>query len=135
MRKQIIFKSSILIIVLAIFMSNCLFAQPKEKHPKMANSSQITNMLVKLAEEISLSEKQHQEIQELFITHFSEVREKMESNKKKHKIEREKMEEQREEFEGNVKSLLNEDQQSKFDDFMERQREHHKQNKPRQKKQ
>jgi hypothetical protein len=120
-------KSSVLaFITITFIVSATMFAQPQQKPPKIPNDDQINKMIENLSTELSLNEKQHQEIHELYITHFDHVREKVELKKAEHRMEREEMDNLRSKFEEEVKSLLSEEQQTMFNKFIDKERKHHR---------
>lgn len=83
--------------------------------PALPDSTQIVQIVDQLAEELSLSADQKEQISELHFAHFREVRTLMSAGRGNRDGIREKMEALREEFESNVKALLDEEQQAKFD--------------------
>jgi len=118
----------ILFITAMFFITSSLFAQERQKPPQIPNETQITKMVEKLSKELSLSENQKTEILALYVNHFAEVKASMEDEsgqKKGH----EEMENMRAEFEEEVKSLLNEEQQDMFDEFMKKNHKQRKQQK------
>ena len=118
MKKNLIEKIAVTLIA-ALLMSGTIFGQPKGKPPRLPDSEKIEIMVNKLASEISLSQDQKSEILNLYESHFNELKEKKEQAKEDKKLEREKMDQHREAFKEEVKSLLSEEQQDKIDEFME----------------
>ena len=124
MKNNISIKNSLILFVIFTFITATIIsAQPDRTPPKIPSAAEITNMVDDLSEKLSLSEKQHKEIKDLFTEHFSELKEKMEAKRSEHNAERKKMGNHREEFEKEVKDLLTEDQAVQFDDFMKHKRE------------
>ena len=124
-------KLNIIVFIISVFItSSSIYAQPQHKPPKIPDATKILNMIEDLSKELSLSIDQQNEIEKLFVNHFADLKEKMESKKKEHEAEREKMNKNREKFEHEVKSLLNEEQQNMFDDFMKKRRNHHEKRMP-----
>lgn len=101
------------------------FAQAQQRGqqgpPSTPSTSQIKKMVTELSNTLDLNADQAKEIADLFTDHFKEVKEKFESGRPSRKV----MENLDKEFEKEVKSLLNEEQQEQFETFM-------KKNKPQQ---
>jgi hypothetical protein len=113
-----------LLIAAMFFLNSSLSAQQRqgEGAPPIPGEAQINKMVEDLSGELSLSDGQKTEILELFQDHFAEVKSSMSSGQR---LSREEMESLKEEFEDEVKSLLNDNQQDLFDDYI-------KNNKPQQ---
>ncbi|MDX1699105.1 MAG: hypothetical protein R3250_00740 [Melioribacteraceae bacterium] len=120
--KTNLIKKTFVLLMTIMFVSVAVLGQSKGKPPRVPDSEEIETMVNKLARDISLSPDQKSEILNLYKNHFEEVKEKMEQERDKQKVEREKMAEHREAFKDEVKSLLNEEQQDKFDEFMKNHR-------------
>ena len=74
-------------------------------------------MVEDLSAELSLTEDQETEILALYQDHFAEVKSSMSSGQRP---SREKMESLKEEFEDEVKSLLNDEQQDLYEEFIKK---------------
>ena len=111
---------SLLIIAIIIISSSLTFAQPKRemKPPLPPSDEQITKMVSDMAQKLSLTESQKEEILTLYKVHFQKVREMMKSEKEDHQRNREEHEKFRMEFQDQVKSQLNDDQIKKYDAFV-----------------
>lgn len=121
---------SVLMLSFAILMSSMIFAQaPQGKNhqkPPVPNEKQVKKMVNELSEELELSEDQETKVLAIYQEHFAEVKEKTSGNKKP---ERKEMEALKSSLEKEVKALLNDEQQTKFEDYL-KERE---QNKPKRK--
>lgn len=108
--------------VLAIVFTGAVgYSQPN--HPgngprPIPNKEQIHKMVLDLQAKLSLSEEQKGQIESLYNTHFEELKKMHNQNEEAHKDSRDKMEAFRKEFEKEVKSLLSESQQQKYDEFL-----------------
>lgn len=115
----------ILLLTSMILFSTNIFAQQGQRKeqgpPPMPTESQINKMVDDLSVELSLSETQKTEILTLYTEHFADVKELSDGQRPS----REEMESLRSEFEDDVKSLLNDEQQDLFEEFI-------KNNKPQQ---
>lgn len=116
--------AQLVILLLITFITSSAFAQQGEKRgnrpegpPPIPNKEQVIKMVTDLANEINLSESQNEKILALFNAHFKEVKEKIDENERKQK----EMETLKESFENDVKSILTENQQKAYDDFLRKQ--------------
>ncbi|MCB9250019.1 MAG: hypothetical protein H6613_16465 [Ignavibacteriales bacterium] len=75
-------------------------------------------MVTDLAKELSLTSEQTNDVENLFVKHFEEIKQKMKEDQEKMKAERVERDTHRKDFEDSIKKLLSEDQQIKFDEFM-----------------
>ena len=117
---------SVLMLSFALLISGITFAQAQrggKQKPPVPNEKQVIKMVDKLSEDLELSDDQEKEVLALYQDHFAEVEEKTSGNQRP---EREEMEALKSSLEKDVKALLNEEQQSKFDDYLEER----EQNKP-----
>lgn len=106
-----------------LIFSVSLFAQPDQRQhrpPMLPDSTQIVKMVDNLSSALSLSKDQKEKITNLHFSHFKEAGELMAKDKADHEINRSKLDELREIFEEQVKSLLNDDQKMEFEKFMMR---------------
>ena len=120
--------SSLLLALLAILFSiNFVQAQQhgqqgkQQGPPPLPNEQQIEKMVIDLSKELSLSEEQEKQVSDLYFTHFEEVGEIREKNKKAREADHEKMEQYREDFKIEVKSYLTKEQQKQFDEYQKKQ--------------
>lgn len=113
-----------LLVAAMFFVFSGLSAQQRKGQgpPPIPNETQINKMVEDLAAELSLSETQKTEIFSLYKDHFTEAKTLMNTGQRP---SREKMENLRTIFENKVKSLLNDEQQDLFDEYI-------KNNKPQQ---
>ena len=112
------FNLSIALLITALFfLTSNLSAQQRQGQgpPPIPDETQIIKMVDDLSSELSLSDGQKTEILALYQNHFAEVKSSMNGGQRP---SRENMESLKEEFEDDVKSLLTEDQQEQFDEFM-----------------
>ena len=109
----------LLILTSMVLFSSNIFAQQREGQgaPPIPNETQIIKMVDDLSAELSLKEDQKVEILALYNDHFNEVKSSMNSGKKP---SREEMENLKTKFENKVKSLLNDEQQDLFVDFIKK---------------
>ena len=114
------FNISIALLITAMFfLTSNLSAQQRQEQgpPPIPNKTQIDKMVEDLSTELSLSDDQKTEILSLYTDHFAEVKSSMSSGQRP---SREEMQSLKKEFEDQVKSQLNEDQQDLFDEFMKK---------------
>ena len=116
--------TTVLALVLFAFVtSSFLQAQPQQqpRGPMLPDSTQIVKMVDELAEAVSLSEKQKEEILKLHFEHFNQAKAGMKKEQKDNEKPRKAPDELRAKFEEQIKALLNEEQQAKFDNFFKQQ--------------
>lgn len=125
--KQIIrnyFSAALMLIALSG--SSLINAQPpgggKQGPPPIPNAAQIKTMVSEMADELSLSTEQEENVLELFTEHFEEVEEKTSGNSKP---DRQEMEALKTEFEAKVNTLLSEEQQKQFLVFQKKKQQQH----------
>jgi Spy/CpxP family protein refolding chaperone len=104
-----------------IFNTNILQAQPERKQgpPPIPNQQQIEKMVTDLSKELSLDESQ-QQVSEIFVAHFNEMKEVQEKYKNSHEAERKEMDVVKTEFDKEMKTVLTKDQQKEFDTYMKK---------------
>jgi len=109
------------LILILITIATILQAQPggKQGPPPIPNEKQIEKMVTDLSKELSLDETQQQQVSEMFVAHFNEVKEVQNKYKASHEAERKEMDSARNEFEKEMKTVLTKEQQKQFDEFME----------------
>jgi len=119
-----------LFVIAILFISSVIFAQQqdgsgkqgkKQGPPPIPNTTQINEMVSKLATEISLSDAQKASVLKLYTEHFEQVKAKTSGETKP---PREEMEAFKASFEKNVKALLSAEQQIKFDAFQQKHKQH-----------
>ena len=86
------------------------------------NDQQIEEMVTDLSKELSLNEKQEEQISDLYIAHFKEVEKMREIQKEARDADREEMRNYRDSFEKEIKTNLSEEQQSQFDVYIKEKR-------------
>lgn len=107
-----------LIILIGSTLSLTSQAQEHQKRkqqgpPPIPNEKEVDKMVNDLSKTLSLSEEQTKKISKMYTKHFDEVRSKVDESRPK----REEMEQLRSDFVKDVKSVLDEDQKKKFDEF------------------
>jgi len=127
MKKQLRIKSNLLFLLTVIFTAGSLFAQPKGKPRNIPNESQIEQVVNRMTEKVELNNEQQTKIHDLFTSHFDDAREIREENKAEKEIVREDMNQHRDGFEKEIKSLLTEVQIPKFEEFMDKHKQRHNQ--------
>ncbi len=120
-------KIKMLMMVLAIAIStNYATAQqqerPKGQQPPLRSEEQIEKMLDHLSRELTLNNKQKENLSELFKAHFNNVKKEMEEEQKQRELHRREMETLRKDFEEKVNMELSEEQQKLFAEFRENHR-------------
>ena len=117
----------IILIHVLFVITSIIFAQSPDSHkghhhapPPIPSKEQITNMIDKLAKEITLTEEQKKTVLDLHLQHFKQVKESMCAD---NPPDREKMEALKIEFEKAVKAILSKEQQKDYDTFMKNLRE------------
>jgi hypothetical protein len=135
-RQQIINYRFLSFILGVLLIAGNLFAQPPQRGgmqgpPSFPDSAQIFKMIDELDEAISLSKEQKSKVSELYFSHFEEAKELMEDKKGNRESHREAMDALRQEFDEQVKDLLNENQKTKFEKFIKNQRKQIGENRPR----
>lgn len=124
-------KKMVIIITMALIGTLC--AQPTGSKPQMGqhqpppipDEAQIVKMVDELTQILSLSNEQTVKINKLYTDHFSQAKMKMEAEKNDHEQHRKEMDALREEFENDVKAVLNSAQIEKFEEHL---RTHNPQN-------
>jgi len=114
-----------ILVVAIMFIGSLTFAQPgggqggQQGPPPIPSDEQIEQLVSDLASELSLSTDQETTILELNKAHFTEVKAKMSSNSRP---KREEMEALDAALEKNVKAELTEEQITKYEAFMKKQK-------------
>ena len=91
--------------------------------PPVPNEKQIKEMVSNLAKEISLSDEQEAEILKLHTAHFETVKKKVSGNTRP---TRQEMETFKNDFENQIKAVLNKEQIKVYETFMKKHNAHHK---------
>lgn len=117
--KKIFSLSTSAILVFIMMLNISIFAQQRggDRPPQVPNNTQVEKMVQELSEQLSLTNDQTIKVESIFKNHFSEMRSLMNNGER---IERAEMESIKAEFESEVKSVLNDDQIVKFDEFMKK---------------
>ena len=120
MNRQRRFNTGILLIIATmLFFSINLSAQQRQERnqpPKPPSTEAVNKMVDELSAKLSLNKSQKQKVSDLYTAHFNEVRNSTNNNEKN--VGREEMEKKRRNFEEQIKSLLNDEQKTEFDNFM-----------------
>lgn len=110
-----------------------LFAQPDQRQhrpPAPPDSAQIVNMVDELDKVILLSKEQKSDLSEIYSNHFEEVIELMEDRSLNHETRHLAMANLQDDLEEQVIEILNEEQITKFEDFMENRQKRHGKKRP-----
>ncbi len=104
-----------LFVIFGLVLSLNIQAQERKQQgpPPLPNDQQIEKMVDELAKTLSLSEDQKTKVSEKYFAHFKEVKAKQEEARPK----KEEMDLLKSDFEKDVKSVLDADQQKKYDEF------------------
>ncbi len=127
-------KQWILTLLLGCFiLSGSLFAQPQHRQgpPPLPDSTKIVKMVDELAKKLSLKEEQKTEIEKLHHEHFAEAEQLMAGHKSEREKHRQKMDALRQDFEEQVKALLNAKQKTEFEQFVKKHKPESRQKRPR----
>lgn len=120
MNKQKRFNTGkLLIMATMLFISGNLLAQQQPDRnppPKPPSTEEVNKMVDELSTNLSLSESQKKQVSDLFTTHFNSVGES--KGGKEGNGSPEEMGKNRKDFEEQIKSLLNDEQKTEFDNFM-----------------
>lgn len=90
----------------------------QRRPPQLPDDAQVAEMVKELASMLNLNPEQTEKINSLFEAHFKAARKLMDKAKEQNEKQDKIMDRLRNEFESDVKSLLNEKQQAEFDQFM-----------------
>ncbi len=120
------FKTASLVMILCLtIISTSTYAQQRggqgerqQGPPPIPSTKQINKMVSDLADEISLTEQQEEQVLELYTNHFEEI----ESKTKSGRPERDEMESFKRDFENDVRKVLSEDQQELYTSYMKNNR-------------
>ncbi|MEE4260097.1 MAG: hypothetical protein V2I62_10080 [Bacteroidales bacterium] len=113
---------NVFLATLTIFLSVTFAqAQPRGKqgpHP-IPDAKSVAAMVDNLSDELALNDLQKEKLSDIYTNHFDLLREMVEEDKNS-RPDREMMDNMKNDFETEVKSVLTEDQQKKFDTYMKR---------------
>ena len=90
-------------------------------------------MVDELVTTLSLNEDQITEITDLYFIHFAEAKELMEKHKGDRENHRNAMDALRQDFDNQIKELLNDEQTEEFEEFIKNQKPRRGQQRPRRK--
>lgn len=112
-----------LILVITFLATQFIQAQHQDQQgpPPMPNTAQIETMVNEMAKELSLTDKQKDQVSEQFENHFKEMEKMRASSGDSQRPDREVMEKNKREFEKEIKAILTPEQQKQFDVFMKEQ--------------
>jgi len=115
-------KLKVLFVLIAVTAGSLLAAQPQDGRqqgpPPIPNAKQIKAMVSDLADEISLTEKQEEQVLKLHTHHFAEIKNKTKSGRP----DRSEMQKLKTDFETKVKAVLTEDQQKLYTTYLKNNR-------------
>ena len=109
-------------MVFMVFVSSHLQAQDQRRphHPPMLpDSTHVVKMVDQMAEELSLSNEQKATLVKMNLAHFKEVRGIVEQDRAAREKTHEKLEAMRKQFEGQMESVLDDQQKEQFKQFRE----------------
>ena len=110
-------------LILLMGLGSLVQAQPRNMEP---DSTRIRKMMTNLDEAVTLSDNQKVEIEQIYTAHFEEMKTLRDENDGDRRQMMETMKAEREKLEENISSVLDEDQQEKYADFVaEQQKKHH----------
>ena len=110
---------ALFMLVLLMGLGSLVHAQPPNMEP---DSTRIWKMMTNLDEAVTLSDSQKVEIEQIYTAHFEETKTLRDENNGDRRQMMETMKAQREELDGNISSILDEEQQEKYADFVAEQR-------------
>jgi hypothetical protein len=122
MKTQVkLFATKLMILTALVLLIGKIYGQEPERPrpPMIPDSTQIVKMVDELTAELQLSNDQKVKISNLYFAHFKEMKAKQEANIRKHEKEKEEMQQNRQKFENKVKSELTNEQQAKFEKFVQ----------------
>jgi hypothetical protein len=90
-------------------------ARGGDRPPALPDSTQIVQIVVEMAEALSLSDEQKDKISDLHFAHFAEAEKIMSKAAGDREDQRGKMDSLRDDFEKKVKAELNDEQKAKFE--------------------
>lgn len=128
MKKLSMISTIAVIAVLMILNTSNIFSQQQQKRPPMIpDDQQISKMVDEMAQELSLTKTQKEEITLLHKQHFAEVKQLMDTEKSEREQMKQKHDQLRIDFENRMRSVMKEDQLQKYDEFMKKLEQRHQQ--------
>lgn len=117
-------KTTRLLLVSLAVMVSVTFAQAQQQGrqqgpPPLPNDEQIEEMVADLSEELSLTDYQEKQVSSVYFSHFDDVSEMIENSNAR--PDRQVMEQMKDDFETEVKSYMDKDQQKLFDAYQKEQ--------------
>lgn len=94
--------------------------QRGKQRPPIPDAKSVVVIVDNLSEELALTKKQKKKVSGLYTDHFDLMRE-MVGDDKNSNCDREEIKKMRDDFETEVKSLLNQDQNKKYNDYLKKQ--------------
>ena len=120
MKKIFKMKNLISVITVIIISSSFTFAQPQQGRPILPNDERINRMVDDMANQLSLTKSQKEEILTLHKEHFQKLKQMFKEEKTNRKKTKEEHEQLRMELEKDVESLLNDVQKTKYKEFVKK---------------
>ncbi len=118
--KQIIKFTAVGTFVLVILLLSSQVTQAQQRGqqgpPPLPDDKQIEQMVEDLSKELSLSADQEKKVSEKYFAHFDEVKAKTKSGRPDRKV----MEAMKSDFENDIKALLTNEQQDKYDEYLKK---------------
>ncbi len=115
---------TVAIIMIAMMTGGISMAQPGGKQggqqgpPAVPSDKQIEKMVKSLDKELDLSEKQNEQVSEIYFAHFDKVEAKTKSNQRPARSEMEALDT---DLEKEVKAVLSKDQQKEYTAWLKKQ--------------
>lgn len=112
-----------LFLVAFALLLSVTYAQAQQRgkqRPPIPDAKSVVVIVDNLSEELALTNKQKEKVSGLYTDHFDLMRE-MVGDDKNSSSEREVMKKVRDDFETEVKSVLNKEQNKKYDDYLKKQ--------------
>ena len=110
-------------LILLMSLGSLVQAQPRNMEP---DSTRIRKMMTDLDEAVTLSDNQKVEVEQMYTDHFEEMKTLRDENDGYRRQMMETMSAQQEKLKENISSVLDEDQQEKYADFVAKQRKKHR---------
>lgn len=112
---------TVAVLMIAMLTGSIAMAQPggQQGPPKLPSDKQIEKMVKSLDKELDLSEKQNEQVSDLYFAHFDKVEAKMESSSRPARSEMEALDT---DLEKSVKAVLDEEQQTEYTAWLKTQK-------------
>lgn len=112
---------TVAVLMIAMLTGSIAMAQPggQQGPPKLPSDKQIEKMVKSLDKELDLSEKQNEQVSDLYFAHFDKVEAKMESSSRPARSEMEALDA---DLEKSVKAVLDEEQQTEYTAWLKTQK-------------